>query len=344
MKKPALHNKKDRHTLLRELENENFSRITCSFYKYVKLTDLQELRDELFTNWSNLKILGRIYLSEEGINAQLSIPEENYQELLNQLHSRIEFEDIPIKNAIDEGISFLKLIIKVKNEIVAYKVSEDSYDINNVGNHLEFDEFNQAIDDGAVVVDMRNRYESEVGKFENAITPDIDRSEDLLPNVKKLLQGHQDDKILMYCTGGIRCEKASAYLIKNGFNDVNQLKGGIIQYGHDTRKNNEKSKFIGKNFVFDGRMGERITDEIISKCHQCNDPSDNHTNCKNQACHILFIQCRECGEKFDNCCSTDCAEFIQLPISEQKRIINEGQLKFNAQKSKRLRPKLNEII
>ena len=248
-----------------------------------------------------------------------------------------------IKFAIDDGISFIKLIIKVRNEIVAYKISNDEYDMDLVGKHLEYIKFNQAIDDDAIVIDMRNRYESEVGKFENAITPDIDRSEELLPTIKKLLQGHQDDKIIMYCTGGIRCEKASSYLIKNGFNDVNQLKGGIIQYGHDIKNSKEKSKFIGKNFVFDSRMGERITDDIISKCHQCNLPSDNHTNCDNQACHLLFIQCQKCEEIFENCCSKKCAEFICLPLPEQKRIIKEGDLKFNAQKSKRLRPKLNEL-
>ena len=343
MKKPRLFNKKNKQTLIKDLEDEYFSRITCSFYKYVKLTDLNILRDELYSKWDNLNILGRIYIAKEGINAQLSIPEENYDIFLKQLNSQSEFKNLHIKFAVDEGISFIKLIIKVRNEIVAYKITEDEYDMDLVGKHLEYNEFNQAIDDDAIVIDLRNRYESEVGRFEKAITPDIDRSEELLPTVKKLLQGHQDDKILMYCTGGIRCEKASSYLIKNGFKDVNQLKGGIIQYGHDIKSSKEKSKFIGKNFVFDRRMGERITDDIISKCHQCNLPSDNHTNCANQACHLLFIQCRKCEEIYENCCSNKCAQFIRLPITEQKRIVKEGQLKFNAQKSNRLRPKLNEI-
>ena len=160
---------------------------------------------------------------------------------------------------------------------------------------------------------MRNYYESEIGRFKNAIIPDVSRSKELLPEIKKLLKNHKEDKILMYCTGGIRCEKASSYLLKNGFKDVNQLDGGIIKYAHDIKKNNGKSKFIGKNFVFDHRLGERITNDIISTCHQCTTKTDEHTNCINQSCHILFIQCDTCLKKYSGCCSLKCAEFIKKP-------------------------------
>jgi len=167
---------------------------------------------------------------------------------------------------------------------------------------------------------MRNYYESEIGKFENAIIPNVETSKELLPKVKKILAGKEDKQILLYCTGGIRCEKASSYLIKNGFKSVNQLKGGIIQYAHEIKKKNIKSKFIGKNFVFDNRLGERITDDIISNCHICKKPCDNHTDCKNDACHILFIQCQDCERDLNGCCSDKCKEIASLPIETQKEL------------------------
>ena len=148
-----------------------------------------------------------------------------------------------------------------------------------------------------------------------------------------MLSKNKNDKILMYCTGGIRCEKASSYLIKHGFKDVNQLEGGIIQYSNDVKKNNVKSKFIGKNYVFDNRLGERVTSDILSDCHQCGSPSDEHINCDNQACHILFIQCKKCNKKFNSCCSKECRDFIKLPIEKQKELFKSGNIIFNAQKS-----------
>ena len=161
--------------------------------------------------------------------------------------------------------------------------------------------------------------------------------------MKELLKGHENDTVLMYCTGGIRCEKASSYLLNHGFKDVNQLNGGIIKYAHDIKKDKVDCKFIGKNFVFDHRLGENITDDIISNCHQCGNPSNRHLDCENQACHILFIQCEDCAEKYKNCCSKKCTDFSQLPREEQKRIFKEGKIKFTAQISGKIKPRLNEM-
>ena len=343
MKNKYLYNQKNKEQLLQELEKESFKRVTLSFYKYVPLKNIEQLRDFLFLEWNKLKVLGRVYLSKEGINAQVSIPENNLNTFKSSINSKKSFKNAPLKYALQDGISFLKLTIKIKDEIVAYKISKSEYDMNNVGEHLNYKEYNKAIDDGATVIDMRNYYEGEVGKFKNAIIPDVDTSRDLLPEVKKLLKGQEDNKVLLYCTGGIRCEKASAYLIYHGFKDVNQLQGGIIQYANDIRKNNEKSKFIGKNFVFDHRLAEKVTDDIISICHQCKEPSDTHKNCINQACHILFIQCKACSKKYANCCSTDCADFIKLPKEDQKELFKSGKIKFTAQKSKSIKPKLYKL-
>ena len=124
----------------------------------------------------------------------------------------------------------------------------------------------------------------------------------------------------MYCTGGIRCEKASAYYKHKGFKKVYQLEGGIIEYARQVKNKGLENKFIGKNFVFDHRRGERISEEVIANCHQCGQPCDTHVNCANEACHLLFIQCEACAEKMENCCSSECLEVIQLPYEEQKKL------------------------
>jgi len=306
----GLHNKKDKACLLRDLAQEDFARKTLSFYRYVKLDDLQTLRDALYREWRELNVLGRVYVAHEGINAQISLPEHNLELFRSRLYQRPQFNEIPFKMAVEEGHSFLKLAIKVKHEIVAYRIPDTEYDMSRIGKHLNAIAFNQAIEEGAIVVDMRNQYETEVGHFKNAIIPDVDRSQELLAEAKRLLKGQEDKKILLYCTGGIRCEKASSYLLHHGFKDVNQLSGGIIQYAHEIKSADIPSKFIGKNFVFDGRMGERITDEVISQCHQCETKCDNHIDCANKLCHILFIQCESCAEKYHQCCSQDCADLV----------------------------------
>ena len=343
MNNKTLYNQRNKEECLKLLKKEQFSRNTISFYKYTKLDNLQAIRDKLFLSFNALDILGRIYIAKEGINAQISIPENNIGKFLKILHSYNSFQNLDIKKAYEEGTSFLKLTIKIKDEIVAYKISEKEWNLSKTGKHLNAEEFNSAIDGGAIIIDMRNYYEGEIGKFKNAIIPDVERSQDLLPEVKKILNNHKNDKILMYCTGGIRCEKASSYLIHQGFKDVNQLHGGIIKYAHEINNNNLKSKFIGKNFVFDHRMGEKITDDIIANCHQCNIKADTHENCKNQSCHILLIQCNNCKKKFNGCCSTKCAEFITLPAEEQKRLFKNKKIKFTAQKTKKIKPKLADL-
>ena len=252
---------------------------------------------------------------------------------------------MPLKYAVQEGQSFIKLAIRVKKEIVAYNIPSEEYNMNQVGTHLNASEFNKALENpDTVVVDMRNYYESEVGRFENALIPDVDTSRELLPEVKKMLKGHEEDEILLYCTGGIRCEKASAYLIKNVFENVSQLDGGIIQYSHEINNIGLKSKFIGKNFVFDDRMGESITDDIIGSCHQCEKPSDTHIDCGNDACHILFIQCDDCNVDYNGCCSKECMEFASLPIEEQRILRKDpSRVVSKARYSSRIKPKLKEI-
>ena len=319
--KNNLFNKIDKEELKLALSSETFERYTVSFYHYVKLSSPESFRNKLYIEWNQMNVFGRVYIASEGINAQVSIPEHNWDKFCDYLKTIPELGEISIKQAIQEGHSFYKLKIKVRNELVAYGVSEEAYDMRKVGKHLSAEEYNFAMDqDDSVVVDMRNYYESEIGRFDNALVPDVETSKELLPEVKKLLSGRENDKILLYCTGGIRCEKASSYLLHNGFKDVNQLQGGIIQYAHDIKEQGIDSRFKGKNFVFDDRLGERVTDDVISSCHVCDTSCDDHTDCKNDACHILFIQCTECSELLNGCCSKECKDFALLPLDEQKAL------------------------
>lgn len=314
------YNKLNREAGEKKLAEENFNRITLSFYKYVIIKNTSELRNELFVSWKKLDVLGRVYLAEEGINAQISVPKNLFSSFKRHLNTITYFKKIPFKIALEEPVfSFYKLTIKVRKQIVADGLSIDNYDITNVGKHLNAKQWNEAIDKGATVVDMRNHYESEIGHFKSAILPEAETFREELPMVEEILRGKEDENILLYCTGGIRCEKASAYLKHKGFHSVNQLYGGIINYVHEVNKGGLENKFIGKNFVFDDRLGERITDDVVSNCHQCGNPCDNHTNCKNLHCNLLFIQCDQCKEKYKNCCSRACVEVTSLSDNEQKK-------------------------
>jgi len=188
---------------------------------------------------------------------------------------------------------------------------------------------------------MRNHYETEVGHFDKAILPDVDTFREALPLVEKMLEDKKDKNIVMYCTGGIRCEKASAYYKHVGFENVFQLEGGIIEYARQVNQKGLENKFIGKNFVFDDRMGERISNDIIAKCHQCGESCDTHINCANDGCHILFIQCENCGTKYDKCCSEKCQDFIQLPEDEQAK--RKGIEVFNGTKFGKGRYKAHHV-
>ncbi|KAA3645247.1 MAG: rhodanese-related sulfurtransferase [Bacteroidetes bacterium] len=341
-----LYNKYDKRILKEKLMLEDFKRITVSFYRYVIIDNPNELRDELYKEWSELNVFGRTYLAREGVNAQMSVPEHNWDEFVEKLYVRDYFKEIPFKIAVeDDGKSFYKLKVKVRYKIVADGLDDGTFDVTNVGKHLTAKEFNEALQNpNAIVIDMRNHYESEIGHFEKAICPDADTFREELPQVEEILKGKEDKKVLLYCTGGIRCEKASAYLKHKGYADVNQLYGGIIDYVRQIKAENLENKFIGKNFVFDERLGERISDEIISKCHQCGNLCDDHTNCSNDDCHLLFIQCETCKEKYDGACTPACQEIANLPIEEQRKI-RKGKLKTDAHAvyKSRLRPKLNEI-
>ncbi len=311
---------KEREILIEEAGKE---RLTISFYKYAHIGNPQIFRNHIFLAWDALEVLGRIYVAHEGINAQLSVPAENFDAFKAHLDSISFLENVRLNVAIEhDDKSFLKLKIKVRHKIVADGLNDRTFDVTDKGIHVGAEQFNELIEDpDTLLVDMRNHYESEIGHFKNAITPDVDTFRDSLDIIEQELAEYKESKkLVMYCTGGIRCEKASAYYKHKGFKQVYQLEGGIIDYTRQVKAKGLENKFMGKNFVFDHRRGERISDEVISQCHQCGAPCDTHVNCANEACHLLFIQCDACADKMNQCCSEACKEIHALPEAEQKEL------------------------
>lgn len=342
----VLHNRVSQAELKQRLLEETEKRTTISFYRYFPIKEPQQFRDELYKALNTLKVFGRIYVAHEGINAQISVPESNFEAFKNYLYSIEALNGLRLNIAVDDdGKSFWVLKIKVREKVVADGITDPTFSMENKGKYVNAEQMNELLNDGTtVVIDMRNHYEYEVGHFEKAIEIPSDTFREQLPMAVEMMKDNKDKNIIMYCTGGIRCEKASAYMLHNGFKNVFHLEGGIINYAKQAKEAGLESKFIGKNFVFDDRLGERITEDIIARCHQCGKPADTHTNCKNDGCHLLFIQCDECATKYDGCCSEECTTVYHLPPEEQQELrkgIDKGRMVFNKSKQ-RLRPRLNQ--
>lgn len=340
----ALHNRVSQAELKELLYAETEPRTTISFYRYFPISDPQAFRDELYRALEQLKVFGRIYVAHEGINAQASVPSSCFEAFKTYLDTVPGLEGLRLNIAVDDdGKSFWVLKIKVREKIVADGIADPGFSMENKGKYVNAEQMNELMqDENTVVIDMRNHYEYEVGHFKNAIEIPSDTFREQLPMAVDMMKSAKDRSIIMYCTGGIRCEKASAYMLHHGFSNVFHLEGGIINYAKQTKEAGLESQFIGKNFVFDDRLGERITEDVIACCHQCGQPADTHTNCKNDGCHLLFIQCEACAEKYQGCCSEECQKVYNLPAEEQAELrkgIDKGQMVFN---KSRLRPRLGE--
>lgn len=321
MSKKQLRNLLSKEDLEARLAADARPRTTLSFYQYAKIDAPGQFRDHLYERWSELEVLGRIYVAHEGINGQISLPSANLDAFRAELNTVDFLRGIRLNIAIEaKAKSFLKLKIKVRKKIVADGLDDATFDVTRRGRHLRAAEVNDLMaKPDTLVVDMRNHYESEVGYFKGAIRPDVDTFRDALPVVEDMLQADKEKDIIMYCTGGIRCEKASAYYLHKGFSKVHMIDGGIIEYTRQCEREGLENQFLGKNFVFDERMGERISEDIVSSCHQCGKPADNHNNCANDACHLLFIQCADCAAAYASCCSTECKDFNALDDEEKRK-------------------------
>ncbi|WP_343307666.1 rhodanese-related sulfurtransferase [Chitinophaga niabensis] len=336
----VLHNRLSATELKSRLAAETFERVTVSFYQYAKIADPQVFRNQLYEALFKLQVFGRIYVANEGINAQVSIPAHHFEEFRQHLDSISFLKGIRLNIAVDDnGKSFWVLKIKVREKIVADGITDPAFDMDNRGKYVNAREFNElTADPDTVIIDMRNHYEFEVGHFDNALEVPSSTFREQLPMAVDMMKDKKEKNIIMYCTGGIRCEKASAYMLHQGFKNVFHLEGGIIEYTNKAKEWGLPNKFRGKNFVFDERLGERISDEVISQCHQCGEPCDDHTNCANEGCHLLFIQCATCAAKYNGCCSEECTAVLALPEEEQvemRKGIDKGLMLFNKRKRDR---------
>ena len=309
----VLHNQISNKELKKRMHEETEPRATISFYKYFQIDEPLMFRNELYLKFVEIDVFGRVYIASEGINGQISVPQNKkdaFKEILYNAHPALN--GIRLNEALDnDGKSFWVLRMRVRNKIVADGIDDLSFNPSNTGKYLSAKDYNKLSEQAnTIVVDMRNSYEYEVGRFKNAVKVPAATFREQLPMAVEMLKDYKDKNIVMYCTGGIRCEKASAYMLHNGFNNVYHIEGGIIEYVRKARQEELPVKFIGKNFVFDERLGERVTDEVIAKCHQCGKPSDRHTNCANQECHDLVIQCEKCAEEFIGCCSEQCKSVL----------------------------------
>jgi len=322
----VLHNRISNKELQEKAKLNTQERTTISFYKYFNIEDPQSFRDDLYVKFVSLDVFGRVYVASEGINAQISLPTSNLELFKDLLYNYTpEFNGLRLNLAIeDKNDAFFVLRMKVRNKIVADGIEDESFDPSNTGQYLKAKQVNDMIEqEDTIFVDMRNHYEYEIGHFKNAIEIPSDTFKEQLPMALDMLEDHKDKNIVMYCTGGIRCEKATAYMKHNGFDNIYHVEGGIIEYARQAKNEGLDSQFIGKNFVFDERLGERITDDVIASCHTCGKPCDSHTNCANQACHTLFIQCEECRVTYENCCSEACVETSKLPEEAIKELARQ---------------------
>ncbi len=347
---PVLHNRISNAELKLQMLLETEPRVTVSFYKYFHIADPQQFRDDLYIRFEAIKVFGRVYIAHEGINGQISVPKGNMDAFRDTLYAADPALDgIRLNVAVDDdGKSFWVLRLKVRNKVVADGIDDPAFDPSRTGKYLKAKEYNDITQDpGTIVVDMRNHYEYEVGHFENAIEVPSDTFREQLPMAVEMLKEHKDKNIVMYCTGGIRCEKASAYMLHNGFKNVYHVEGGVIEYVRKAREENLPVKFVGKNFVFDERLGERISEDVIARCHQCGVPCDMHTNCKNEGCHLLFIQCGKCAAEMAGCCSDECKHVVQLPEEERKELrkgADRGRMIFNKSRNNPLLQKKSLLL
>ncbi len=335
-----LHNRVSQKELKQRLYAESEPRTTISFYKYFPIDDPRVFRDELYMAFHSMQVFGRVYVASEGVNAQVSVPSGRFEELRAYMESTDHFRGIRLNVAVSDGKSFWVLKVKVRDRIVADGIDDPGFSMEQRGKYVNAREFNKLTEDSeTIVIDMRNHYEFEVGHFVNALEIPSDTFREQLPMAAEMMKDKADKNIIMYCTGGIRCEKASAYMLHRGFKNVFHLEGGIINYANQVKENGLANKFIGKNFVFDERLGERISDDIIAQCHQCAKPADTHINCANEACHLLFIQCEECREKYNSTCSAECCEVINLPEETRQDLrkgLDKGRMIFNKSRQRML--------
>jgi UPF0176 protein len=306
-----------------------------TFYKYVEIVDTQKLKEDIKAFCEKHGILGRILIGDEGINGAASGKNADIDAMESWLRSDKRFSDLTFRTYGIERNAYHKLVIRVRKEIVVFG---ENVDLKNKGKYVTPKELKQLYDkkEDFVIIDARNDYEYKVGHFDDAIELPM-RSFRELPEKLDKIKDLKDRKVVMYCTGGIRCEKASAYLKEHGFKDVSHLKGGIIEFNQEFPNTN----FKGANFVFDDRLVDG--EDLLLDCEVCNKKAKRYTNCHNLDCDRLYACCSDCKEMLRNCCSEKCmASKRQRKRSRNMRKI--GRVLNYFEKAKVAHVSLNESI
>ncbi|WP_198768939.1 rhodanese-related sulfurtransferase [Fictibacillus halophilus] len=281
------------------------------YYKYVPIDDPESFKDEHLKFCKDLGLLGRIIVAPEGINGTVSGTYEQTQIYMDHLKADPRFEDIVFKIDEVEEHAFKKMFVRHKKELVTWRFEEDVDPNQLSGKRLSPKEFYEALqDEDVIVIDGRNDYEYEIGHFRGAIRPDVKASRDFPKWVRENISQFKDKKVLTYCTGGIRCEKFSGFLLKEGFQDVSQLEGGIVTYGKDEEV--QGKLWDGKLYVFDERISVPVNrteeDVVIATCYYCGKTEDRYVNCANPECNKQHVCCTECEVKHKRSCSKECLD------------------------------------
>jgi len=277
------------------------------YYRYITIDNPPEVAEWQRTLCTSLNLLGRILVAPEGINGTVSGHPDTVQVYKTAMHQHPLFAGTAFKEEDGPQNCFPRLQVTVKPHIVNFGASAN---IAATGTHLppaQAHELMQNPPDDLIIFDARNNYESRVGKFDGALTPDIENFRDLPAYFDAHAHDFKDKRVLMYCTGGIRCEIASAYLQQKGVaKEVMQLEGGIISYAQEF----PDGFFRGKNYVFDGRVTVPITNDILTQCDLCTTSCDEYTHCLNAPCNKQIVACSGCIKQLQNCCSTACLELV----------------------------------
>ncbi len=274
------------------------------YYHYTAISDTQTLKLWQRELCNRLNLRGRIIIAQEGINATVGGTLENIKLYKRAMRDHASFKYVDFKESEGGAAQFPKLSIKIRKEIVSLGIDPVEVNHKNAGKHLTPEKVNELIktDKNLVILDARNDYEYQVGAFRGALNPGIQSFKELPEYIDKNIETFKNKKVLMYCTGGVRCERASTYLKSKGIDEVYQVKGGIHRYvekypdGH----------FRGKNYVFDSRITVKVNDDILGKCRFCTQPNDDYTNCSNASCNKHFITCESCKSTLLNTCSKSC--------------------------------------
>ena len=283
---------------------EDNHKIVSSFYKYVKIENPAEFQRQHLEFCLSIGLKGRILLGDEGINGSVYGARDTVEKYKSELRKNPLFSDIEFKEQISEKPAFRKMFVRVRKEVVNSGIQVD---LKNTATFIEPSKLKEWLDNNEdiVLVDMRNDYEAKIGKFKNAVVLPMKNFREL-PNAAREIENLKGKKIVTYCTGGIRCEKASAFLKENGFTDVYQIKGGILKFGEKF----PDTYWEGKCFVFDDRIAidlNKKNKEALTECEWCGKKCDDYLNCHNLDCDKLFICCEECKVIHNKSCSGECS-------------------------------------